>query len=345
MGGRIAVTPESVREYLGRAMTRDNYHLMYGLHFLSRDRFLAVMDALINGDLEPEELVRLNGFTDEDADALIASVLSGWTSGPVAVPSAGTAGYVYLTQTLGLVGPAEPTAVGAVAPHRFAGASVEVGPGAHASADEVEGIFRDLVLPAALDGLPLGYYLPADATAAAAIPVPNQDAARATHIGRLAASVYAPILGPDGPGLLGRFIQVGRTPCALRAAPGLTEWLLRAPRPGAGTKLLLHREAGARTALGEYRLEELEVWLEACETALPDHVGTARALTGLAFRTAVVASAAAHHFPERADLAERAAALGDALRALDDHRDRLRGFARRLLAGCEQHLIGTYPPA
>jgi hypothetical protein len=43
MADRVAVTAESVRAYLDREMTGDNYHLMYGLHLLSRDRFLAVM--------------------------------------------------------------------------------------------------------------------------------------------------------------------------------------------------------------------------------------------------------------------------------------------------------------
>ena len=51
MAARIEVNAETVRTYLDRAMTRENYHLMYGLHLLSKDRCRGVMDALINGDL------------------------------------------------------------------------------------------------------------------------------------------------------------------------------------------------------------------------------------------------------------------------------------------------------
>ena len=45
MAARIEVNAETVRTYLDRAMTRENYHLMYGLHLLSKDRFRGVMDA------------------------------------------------------------------------------------------------------------------------------------------------------------------------------------------------------------------------------------------------------------------------------------------------------------
>ena len=348
MATRTAVTADTVRAYLGTAMNRDNYHLFYGLHLLSADRYKAVMDALINGDLQPEELVRLGGFTDAEADALVGQTLSGWTSQAVAAPSTGTNGYAYLTQTLGLSAAAMDRGTEdatSVPPHRFAAARVEVGPGAHSSLDEVEGYFRQRILPDCLQGLAVGDYVPQSAAACAEIPVPNQDEVRATLVYRFASEVYAPLIGADDATLLRRFVPVGLEACALRENPGLAEWLLRTPRPAPGTKLLLHREAAVRSAQGEYTLDELNALVESCEAATPGFYATARVLTALSFQADLAAAALAHHFPAETELAGRIAVVRDALTGLTDHRDRLRGFAKRILSGCEKNLIGTYPPA
>jgi hypothetical protein len=348
MGGRIAVTPESVREYLGRAMTRDNYHLFYGLHLLSADRYKAVMDALMNGDLQPEELVRLGGLTDAEADALVGQTLSGWTSRAVSAPSTGTGGYAYLTKTLGLSAAAmdrDATDSSSVSPHRFAAARVEVGIGAHSSLAEVEGYFRGRILPACLMGLTVADYVPPSGAACAEIPVPNQDDARTALVYRFASGIYAPLIGPDDATLLRRFVPVGLEPCALRENPALAEWLLRTPRPSPGTKLLLHREAAVRSSKGAYTLDELVSILDLCEATVPGSHATSRVLAALTFQSDLVAAALAYHFPAEAELAGRVAAVRDALTGLLDHRDRLRGFAKRILSGCEKNLIGTYPPA
>ncbi len=348
MATRTAVTADTVRSYLGTAMNRDNYHLFYGLHLLSADRYKAVMDALINGDLQPEELVRLGGFTDAEADVLVGQTLSGWTSPAVASPSTGTNGYAYLTQTLGLSaaamdrGPEDETSL---SPHRFAASLIEVGPDAHSSLDEVEGYFRQRILPDCLQGLSVADYVPQSADACVDIPVSNQDAARSALVQRFASGVYAPLIGSDDATLLRRFVPVGLEACALRDNPGLAEWLLRTPRPSPGTKLLLHREAAVRSSQGEYTLSELSALVAACEAATPGFYATARVLAVLAFQADLAAAALAHHFPAEAELAERIAVVRDAMAGLLDHRDRLRGFAKRILSGCEKNLIGTYPPA
>jgi hypothetical protein len=347
MATRIAVTDLTVKEYLDRTMTRDNYHLMYGLHLLSHERYLAVMDTLLNGDLQPEELVRLGGFSDSEADALLEQTTSGWTSSGVAVPSAGTTGYSYLTTTLGLQSYSmDPIYVETpVPPYRLAAAQIIVGRQGHANLDEVEAIFRLLILPAALNGLTVAAYIPATAAGVADLPVPNQNSARSARMASWLAPMLAPLIGADDNTLLRRIIPVANEECALREAPGLAEWLLRSPRPGTGTKLLLHREAASRSALGNYVLSELATMVDTLEATLVDHVGTPGKLTLLDFRLRLASAIAVHHFPLETALTGRLNIMLDALDGLYDHRDRLRGFIARVLSGCEQHLLGDYPPA
>lgn len=347
MAARIAVTALTVKDYLDRTMTRDNYHLMYGLHLLTHERYTAVMDALLNGDLQPEELVRLGGFSDAEADALLTTVMAGWTAPSVAIPSAGTTGYSYLTTTLGLQPYSlDPVAAGTpLSPHRLAGATVVVGRQGHASLEEVESIFRSRIAEPALAGLDVAAYIPASADGVRALPVPNQEPIRSERLAAWLAPVIAPLMGPDDATLLRRIVPVASEECSLRESPGLAEWLLRTPRPGPGTKLLLHREAAVRSALGEYTLTELGALVAELETTELDHVGTAVKVTLLEFRVRLAAAIAAHHFPLETALTGRIDVLRDALDGMHDHRDRLRGFIARVLNGCEQHLLGDYPPA
>lgn len=341
MAARIEVNAETVRTYLDRAMTRENYHLMYGLHLLSKDRFRGVMDALINGDLQPEDLVRLGAFSDDEADALLSESLSGWTSGSVATPTAGTDGYQYLTRVLGVdASDPDPLATG-MGPRRVIASQVIVGSQGHSSLAEVEAIFRERVLPGALANLTVAEYFPAPAD----IPCPNQDADRRARMGAWASSLLGPLEGADDATLLRRMIPVGLEHCALRESPGLAEWLLRTPRPAPGTKLLVHREAAVRSSVGEYTEPQLAEILDRCEAAVPHHYSTSQEMAVLDFEVRLARLALAHHFPENASLAGRAQVMADVLDGLHAHRDRLRAFIGRVLAGCEQHLIGDYPPA
>ena len=347
MTARTEVTPESVHDYLRRTMTRDNYHLMYGLHLLSRDRYIGIMDALLNGDLQPEELVRLGGYSDAEADLLLGQVLTGWTAPSVAVPHVGTPGYSYLTRTLGLsaAGADAPVSGDGISPRRLIAARIIVGAHGHSGLLEVSDIFEREILPVALAGRPAAYYVPEDQSGVIDLPIPNQDDARSELLVDWLGPILQPILGPADGTLLRRLIPVAGEYCALRESPGLAEWMLRSPRPGRGTKLLLHREAASRSASGEYTLAELETLLAELEASSLDHVGTANKLTVIEFKASVLSAALAHHYPEREDLSQRAAIIRDVLTAMHDHRDALRAFAKRILAGCERHLIGEYPPA
>ena len=347
MAARTEVTAQSVREYLDRTMNRDNYHLLYGLHLLSRDRFVGVMDALMNGDLQPEELIRLGAYTDAEADALLGQVLTGWTVKTVAAPEVGTEGYAYLTRTLGVLAyTMDPVPAGdAVSPRRFSAANVAVGRRGHASLEEVEGIFRNQILEGALAGLSLAALLPEDESDLITVPIANADDARIERLIDWLGPVLRPLLGPDDASLLRRLIPVGKEHCALRESPGLAEWLLRSPRPGLGSKLLLHREAAVRSASGEYALDELTATVSELEGASLDHVGTANKLTVIEFKATVARAALVHHFPEEVELIGRLDVIKDVLDAMHQHRTRIRAFAKRVLAGCEQHLIGDYPPA
>ena len=341
MAARIEVNAGTVRAYLDRAMTRENYHLMYGLHLLSKDRFRGIMDALINGDLQPEDLVRLGSFSDDEADVLLSESLSGWTSGSVATPTAGTDGYQYLTRTLGVDAADPDTLAVGIAPRRVIAAQIIVGDQGHSSLAEVEAVFRDRVLPAALANLTVAEYFPAPAD----IPCPNQDAARRARMETWASSLLGPLEGPDDATLLRRLIPVGLEHCALRESPGLAEWLLRIPRPAPGTKLLVHREAAVRSSVGEYTEPQLAEILDRCEAAVPHHYSTTQEMAVLDFEVRLARLAIAHHFPGNAELTARAQVMADVLDGLHAHRDRLRAFIGRVLGGCEQYLIGDYPPA
>ncbi len=347
MAERTEVTSQSVREYLDRTMTRDNYHLLYGLHLLSRDKFMGVMDALMNGDLQPEELVRLGSYTDAEADALLEQVLTGWTVKSVAAPQVGTEGYAYLTRTLGVVAYTMDAAYATdgIPPRRLTAAKVAVGRRGHASLEEVEAIFRRDVLPTALNGVTVQSYLPADESELIVLPVANSDDARLERLVDWYGPVLRPLLGPDDATLLRRLIPVGEEYCALRECPGLAEWVLRSPRPGRGSKLFLHREAAVRSASGEYTLDELVALVAELEGSSLDPVGTANKLTVIEFKATVAAAALAYHFPEESELIGRVEVLRDVLDAMHSHRVRLRAFAKRVLAGCTQCLIGDYPPA
>jgi hypothetical protein len=188
-------------------------------------------------------------------------------------------------------------------------------------------------------------YIPPDVAACRDIPVPGQDDARRDYIGRIAASVYAPIIGPDDDTLLRRIIRVGNEPCSMRAAPGLAEWLVHAPHPSPNAKLFLNREAAVRSAVGEYDLTELTSMLVALEEETPSHVGTTRVLSLMEFQVSVIIAALTAHFPAETALMERVMVVSDCVAGLHIHRNRLRAFIARILAGCEKALIGIYPPA
>ena len=348
MAERTPVTAASVRAYLDREMSGDNYHLMYGLHLLSRDRFVAVMDALMNGDLQIEELVRMGGFTNAEADLLLRETLGSWVSPAVAEPRTGEDGYAYLSDELGLgsLVTAAAQAAARTPVGRLLGASVRIGPGGHSGLDEVEAIFADRILEEALAGLPLAVYLPSSEVQVRALPIAAGDdearEARASALWGLCRVTLAPLM--EAGTVLERLVAVGRRRSRILSAPGLAEWVMSETRPAGDTRLLMHREAAERTMLGPFTRSDITAKLDAFFSAVPSFVATGRSMSALDFQVAVCRAAAARHFPDDAEIAERVSTASDALQALFDHRDRLRGFALRVLDGCARNLLGEYPP-
>ena len=344
MADRVAVTAESVRAYLDREMTGDNYHLMYGLHLLSRDRFTAVMDALMNGELQLEELVRLGGFTNNEAYLLLRETLGSWVSPAVAEPRTGEDGYAYLSETLGLgaMVRAAATAPARTPVGRLLGAVVTVGKGGHSGTEEVEAIFIDRVLDQALAGLPLSVYLPETAGQVRDLPMAGSTLTRRDVLWGLARVTLSPIMETST--VLEKLVSVGRRRSKILTAPGLAEWVMSETRPANDTRLLMHREAAERTIRGHYTLDEIVTKLDGIYSAVPNFVGTGRTFSRLDFQTAVVRAALTTHFPDEAELVERVSVVSDVLQAMFDHRDRLCAFALRVLEGCSKNLIGEYPP-
>ena len=343
MAERIQVTPERVKSYIDENLSGDNYHLFYGLHLLSRERFSAVMDALLNGELQVEELVRLGGFSDAEADQLLAESLGSWVSPAVAIPAVGSDGYVYLTGTLGLgsmIRASELAEAGASI-GRVLGASVRVGRGGHESIEAVEAIFTASILPAALDGRELRLYLPSSEYEVAELPILNSDLQRKQFLRDIASGILAPLMGSGS--VLSKLLAVGSRRPGLSSAPGLAQWVLADPRPAGNTRLLVHREAALRTVRGAYTRTEIDEMLSGVLAARPGHIATGNLVSSLDFRTRLASAAAAFHFPSDAELALKASMAVDVMNAIYDHRDRLRGFILRVIDGCSGLLVGTYP--
>jgi hypothetical protein len=340
---RIQVTPESVKEYIDANLSGDNFHLFYGLHLLSHDRFSALMDALINGELQVEELVRLGGFSDAEADALIAESLGSWVSPAVAIPATGSDGYAYLSDELDLGWMVQDAAVAGngIPVGRVLGVSIRVGRGGHTSIEEVDSIFATSVLPDALVGQELRIYLPSTVEEIMELSIPGADDARRQFLSDIAPGILAPLMG-SGP-VLSKLLTVGTRRPGLSSAPGLAQWILSDAWTVGNVRLLMHREAALRTTLGPYTRSEIDGMLDAVLASRPGYVATMNHLNSLYFKAKVAAFAAMHHFPSDVELADKASKVVDVLDALNDHRDRLRYFLIRVVEGCSGILIGTYP--
>jgi hypothetical protein len=341
---RAQVTGASVRNYMDANLDRTNYHLFYGLHLLPRDRFLAVMDALLNNELQPEELVRLGGFTAAEADSLLKDSLGSWTNPSVAQPVVGTDGYTYLAETLGLAQLVKDASLAVAGPaaSRTLGAHVRIGGrDGHINEAAAESIFRSAVLPAALGVSALESVLPGNEAEYRALPCAAGAQDQAWLWG---SGVFGPLISPDDGLLLRRLVWTGMVPSSLQLNPALAEWVITTPMPAYDTHLLLHRVAVERTVAGPYTSAELSALLDELESARPNHVGTSRKISFLDLKVRIARAAAAHHFPDDAVLNGRAAVLTGAMQQLTDHRAVLRSFMAAVLAGCASNLLGDYPP-
>ena len=345
MAERIAVTPETVRIYLQKILTPANYHLAYGLSLLPQNRFIAVVDALINNDLQVEELSKLSGFTIADADALLAVTQRSWVSPATAEPRVGDDGYLYLTRKLNLasiVG-AAPTGWNA---GRLVSAEVAVGTDrGYETVEAAETVFRQRVLPNALLGNSIAMIFPADETEVHALPIMRADPSRKAMLSAWYSQLFEPLMGsaPNG-SELARVVSLGGSPSVWRNNPGLTQWVVFEPRPAPDFHLLLRREAGVRSISGPYTAEEISRELTELEGMQLSPVGAGRRVAYLDFRSRVVSAAVEVEADDRTDLKDRAIAVADAIQALYDHRDRVRAYLKAALDGCESAILGHYPP-
>jgi hypothetical protein len=348
---RITVSPDSVRSFIETCVDETNYHLLYGLHLLSKTNFDAVMDGLLNGDIFVEELTRLRAFTPEDVEAFLREIPGGWTTPGVAVPSVGTDGYAYLMDTLGLRSSfvaAATAARPAPSSATFLRSQIAVGgPTGHASVAEVESIFAARVLDGALAGNPLERVLPLEEADVRAL-VPDEASPVADllwkWLGAMLSPLRAAVPPAAGADLLQRLVAIGPLQPALQLAPGLTGWILDAVVPSADFQLRVHREAAVRTALGPITSADITSLVEAAEGATPAHVWTNRSVAKLEFDVMLASAAlAAGVEPADAGIPARVEALVESVAALRGARDRLRTFLVATRDGCIRELRGNYP--
>lgn len=345
---RVEVTPGAVKAYLDRVMTEENYHLLYGLHLLSKDRFNAIADSLLNGETFPEELVRLGSFTDAEADAFIRESLGGWSRPAVAHPVTGTDGYAYLVRQLGLSDLLQ-AAAAAVPGGSFnlimGSQAVLGGPNGHLTLDEIRAIYRDKVLPEGLQGSPFSQYFPSTPEEVMSLPIPEKETARQQQFLAWFESVFGVFYNPapTAHDCLHWFLSVGTIDSKLRRAPGLADWILTDPRPGPDSQLLLLREAAERNAKGSYTISELTAMLDALLLERPDYIATGRKVSRLDFRLRVIGAAIAASTEEvPAELYDKYGVAVDALEAIFIHRDKLREFAVRTIKVCMKNIRGRY---
>lgn len=345
---RVEVTPGAVKAYLDRQMTEENYHLLYGLHLLSKDRFNAIMDALLNGEVFPEELIRLGSFTDAEADAFIKESLGGWSRPAVAVPLTGSDGYKYLVRDLGLGDLLRESAM-AVPGGSFnlimGSEAVLGGPNGHISLDEIRAIFRDKALPDGLQGSFFSQYFPSTPEEVMSLPIPEKETARQQQFLAWFESVFGVFYNPapTTTDCLHWFLSVGTSESKLRRAPGLADWILTDPRPGPDSQLLLLREAAERNAKGPYTVAELTEMMATVLADRPDYVATGRKVSRLDFRLRVIGAAIAASTEEiPAELYSNYSVAVDALEAIFIHRDKLREFSVRAIQVCMKNIRGRY---
>ena len=272
-------------------MTKDNYHLLYGLHLLSKSSYLAIFDALLNNELQIEDLVRLGGYTDAEATKLLNETLGSWTNSSVSVASAGTDGYSYLMQTLGLASKLDDIAldIPLFTTNTLAGSHITIGGvNGHANQDEVEGIFNTYILDSALEGLPYNTYIPLDESEFRNLACPNKDIARQNQMWLWGNGIYDALLIPDDGYTLRKLISVGIYDSVFKLQNGLAGWVAESTRPASDLQLRIHREAASITVNGIYTDSQIEDMIEFCESTRPDMNSTSNSISELDFKISII---------------------------------------------------------
>jgi hypothetical protein len=352
---RVAVTPNNLRAYLDQVMTAENYHLLYGLSLLTDTQFNTVADALLNGETRPEDLVRLGSFTVAEVDTFIRDTLGAWTRLGVGSQGAGTAGWTYLADTLGLTSllvELRRVQSPLVPPHRVLLTELLGGGMGQPSVQEVCLTFRDRVVPGALSasGLTtLEEVFPSSQAARDALPVPGTTPDRVTQFQTWLMGAFAPLLdpAPTVDTLCSALFAVGRDMSVLQLNPGMTQFILGDTRPHGDTQLQLQREAAVRSSLGPLSATDASVILDRIQATPLTVAATGVTVAGLDFYLRVVGAAITAAPTDDAAwgaVALHHASLKDSLQALFDYRDRLRAFITEAYGRLPSVLTGSFPP-
>jgi hypothetical protein len=357
---RIPVSPPTVAAYLQRVVTDSNYQLFYGINGLSDSQFASIMDALLNGDCQPEELVRLGTFSSAEADSFIENVLGNWVRPSVAAPSVGTDGYQYLTVQLGLssmlVAAADPpvTVVGPD-PGSFLGVAFQAGApgGSYVNSAAIDAIFMADVLPVALGTSPYAAVFPSGAgDVSEYLLVGNGDSRVATLVQAWYALVFAPLEGISQSAVGTTIFSVNGDPSVpFQSYPGLAQWVLSEPEVPPLVRLMLLREAAVRTSvpMAAYSKAEVAAQLTVMGATVPGPVATSRTMAYLYFWTNVMGAAIASSLaatPSDADWLSYAAlneSLSAAYGILSSYRLLLRKFLGLAYTASAQYIQGSYP--
>jgi hypothetical protein len=357
---RIPVTPANVQAFVLGNLSEANYAQFYGLHLLTDAQFSQVWDALLNGDCQVEELVRLGAFTGAEVSAFITDVLGDWASPGVAAPYVGTSGYAYLTETLGLTAALQADAAGAVTvpgPNQQAFLGVRLYAGApgdsYASVAAIDQLFEEEVLPGALGGLAYNAVLPQTQGDVAEYVCPaGGDAEASAMAAAWYNGIFAPLFGVPQSRAGDRLLCVNEDPSLpLLANPGLAQWLISEPELPQAFRLLLLREAAVRSAQGPYSKPQVAAAIASVRASAPGPVATSRSMAGIYLWAQILPAACAESLtslPGDADwlaYQAQAAEIAAAYAAIQSYRLRVRGFLLAVYNGALANLQGTYPPA
>jgi hypothetical protein len=343
MTGRVEVTSLTVKRYLDQIINRDNYYFLYSLHFLSREDFVLILDLLLNNELRIEDLIKLNDFSPLSVRTLIQENHGNWTNSAVREPNVALNGYEYLVNTLGLTtliqSALTPSFGNPIA--KLLETEIYIGDNGHSDLEEVDRIFRNRVLPEALNGLALRVYLPESIRDTLAFPLMNSD--QVDLIDHWGTPLLEPIIGVDTGVLITRLITAGVTQSNLRKSPGLSEWLYTMSRPSPDVILQIHREAVERTKFGRYTRDEIDACLDDYMSYQVDFIATSHKMSILDTKLQIMKQAILIEFPDDEELNLKYSMINTVLETLFGFRNRFRVFLDRILIGCSENLIGYYP--
>ena len=341
MAERIPVTKDAVEGYLAKEMNGTNYHLLFGLHYLSREYFLAIMDALLNGDLAVEELTRLGDFSDESADRLLKESLQSWVSPVTSQPNAGEDGFAYLSKTLNIFYQSSESVETTITSNNILRASVKLGKNGHADIDEVARIFDTNVLPTVLKGRNLAEFLPASIDDVELFPLRNSDAARLTFL----KEIYTDFINTfnlEETHVVSHIFKVGLQRSTLQKNNGFTAWVMEDINSEASFRFRFNREASERTVRGQYTIADIESKLSQLEAFKFNFIASAWNHNEARFQVKVVEAAITHHFDGDNSLKERILIVKDTLDAVFAHKERLKEFFSSTFLSCQRFMIGSF---